>query len=270
MCLASPASGAGWPEGDRYRALPCRPTISCTADLVPPGTLEIEAGYLGRRVPPSGFIHAEPVLFKLTIVDWLQLQLGGNGKLLTSGEVGSEARYLDDIALGAKVHFLDQRRVTPSLAVSAALQIPSWDRPKSFPYAYDATFWFYASKDVQWLHVDLNGGVTVWQFDVEPSRQLFATLALGANIGSGFGLLMEGYAFENAGNIAPRDAGILQGLTWSPKPWVIFDIGIDKGLIPSTRTFSAFFGATVVVYDLWDDDTERTPKAAAYVPKRIR
>src|SRR5213593_3171815 len=98
LSVAAPLRAAGWPEGDRYRALPCRPSVSCTADLVPPGTLEIEAGYLGRRVPPGGFIHAEPILFKLTTFEWLQLQLGGNGKLVTTGQVESQARYLDDIS----------------------------------------------------------------------------------------------------------------------------------------------------------------------------
>src|SRR5262249_34542690 len=33
------AQAAGWPD-ERDRALPCRPTIACTAELVPPGTFE--------------------------------------------------------------------------------------------------------------------------------------------------------------------------------------------------------------------------------------
>lgn len=43
--LLAPATAraAGFPVDDD-RVLPCRPTIACTADLVPPGTLELETG----------------------------------------------------------------------------------------------------------------------------------------------------------------------------------------------------------------------------------
>jgi hypothetical protein len=37
-----PALAALWFNDDR-KALPCRPTIACTADIVPPGSFELEA-----------------------------------------------------------------------------------------------------------------------------------------------------------------------------------------------------------------------------------
>jgi hypothetical protein len=46
---ARPAHAAETPD-ERDKALPCRPTIACTADLVPPGTLDVETGALFRQL----------------------------------------------------------------------------------------------------------------------------------------------------------------------------------------------------------------------------
>jgi len=254
------ASASG-PVDEHHRVLPCRPTVSCTADLVPPGSLEIEAGYLARRVPRAGYVHSQPLLLKLSLLERLQLQAGTNGKVFTTGEVEREARYLDDISIALKPKLLDQTDLLPSVAISVALSIPSWDRHPDFPFAYDASFWGYASKDMGSLHVDINGGVNVWEFDLSPTYQPFATLAFAAPLAGGFGTLLEGYYFADAGKIAPADGGILGGLTYAPRSWLMFDLGLDEGLRVSTRKMSMFVGMTVIPYDFWDTDSEASARA---------
>jgi len=133
----------GGEDGD-MRVLPCRPTISCSADLVPPGALEIEAGYGARFVRYRGFIHSEPVLVKLTLLSWLQVQAGGNGLLFTTGDVSRSLYYFDDFTFALKAHFVDQSSMRPSVAASAAVNVPSFDRSDAFPFAYDGSFWAYA------------------------------------------------------------------------------------------------------------------------------
>jgi hypothetical protein len=246
---------AGAPE-ERHRVLPCRPTVSCTADLVPPGSLEVEAGYSARRAPPGGFVHAEPLLLKLSVLTWFQLQLGMNGEVFTTGEVARSQRYLDDISFGSKVKFVDQSSGWPSIAASAAVQIPSWDRPRNLPYALDASFWLYASKDDGPFHVDLNGGFNVWQFDVAPDSQAFVTLATSLAVTRRWGVLLEVYEMGDGGVVAPRDAGVLSGITFAPVPWLMFDAGGDYGLVRTTRAFTMFAGLTTVVWDFWDTHLE--------------
>jgi hypothetical protein len=251
VVLIEARAWAGFPD-ESYRVLPCRPTVSCTADLVPPGTLEIEAGYLGRSIRPGGFVHAQPFLAKLTLIERLQLQVGSNGKVIASGGSVSEARYLDDISIGLKTKFVDQTPLVPSMALSAAISIPSWDRHPDFPFAYDASFWAYASKDVGPFHFDLNGGLNVWEFDLSPTYQPFVSLALGAPLVGGFGAILEGYAFADGGTrIAPKDTGFLTGLTYAPEPWVMFDAGADLGAARQLREWSLFAGLTVIPYDFW-------------------
>jgi hypothetical protein len=250
--LAVSTAAAAEDSGEPMRVLPCRPTISCSADIVPPGALEIELGYAARHVRADGFFHLQPLLLKLTILRWLQVQLGTNGYVFTSGDVSRTLQYIDDVSIGLKVHFLDQTSVTPSLAASAALSIPTPYRNDTFPFAYDASFWLYASKDYGPLHVDLNGGLNVWQFDIDQrSLQPFVSLATAVALPLGFGAMAEGYWFDDGGPIALRDAGLLLAASYAPTPRVLFDAGIDWSFVPATRTYTLFAGVTFIPARLW-------------------
>jgi hypothetical protein len=255
-------------DSESMRVRPCRPTVSCSADLVPPGALEIEMGYAARRARPGGFIHAEPLLVKLTLVRWLQLQVGWNTYVFTTGDVSRSLRYYDDLSFGAKAHFVDQAGALPSLSASAALSIPSFDPAIDFPFAYDASFWLYASKDAGPLHFDLNCGLNVWEFDLpQRSVQVFGALATSAPIASDFGAMAEMYIFSDAGRIAPIDSGLLLATSYSPAPRVLFDAGVDVSFEPATRFYTLFAGVTFVPARLWGDarpTTTRTRRSLRY------
>src|SRR5271157_516705 len=135
----------------RDSAHPCRPTISCTADLTSPGTLEIEAGELASVA--SGGAHAAsfPVLLKQTFTPLLQLQVGSNGYTFLGPS--SRAHYLDNVVFGPKLHLHDQGAVRPSLAVSAQLGQPTFPAG-GHTRSEDAFFTAFASKDVGPIHGD--------------------------------------------------------------------------------------------------------------------
>jgi hypothetical protein len=258
LATARAALGGEDGEGGDMRVLPCRPTISCSADIVPPGAVEIEAGYAARFVRVRGLIHSEPFLLKLTLVRWLQAQAGSNGLLFTTGDVSRSLYYFDDFTFALKTHFADQSSIRPSMAASDAVNVPSFDRSDTFPFAYDASFWAYASKDfgapgeTGSVHVDLNGGVNVWQFDIpQRSVQTFGTLAVSTALAWHLGVMWELYGFTDAGRIAPKDSGLLMGLSYSPLPTVMFDLGGDVSVFPSTRKFTLFFGVTFIPFRLW-------------------
>src|SRR5271170_1145897 len=103
----------------RDGAHPCRPTISCTADLTSPGTLEIESGELASVASGGGHAASFPFLLKQTLTRVLQLQVGSNG--YTSLGPVPRARYLDNVVFGPKLHLHDQAGAWPSLAISAQL-----------------------------------------------------------------------------------------------------------------------------------------------------
>src|SRR5258708_16091005 len=134
--FATPSSAEVAPDPSD-RALPCRPTIACTADLVPPGVIELESGYLYRRLGDGANQSSSPFLLKLTLLEWAQLQLGSNGPTLASAPM--EARYFDDITGGSRT--------------------------------YDALLVVYVTKDIGWLHADWNVGVNAWRIEGAPLVQ---------------------------------------------------------------------------------------------------
>jgi hypothetical protein len=243
------------PPGDT-RTLPCRPTIACTADLVPPGAFELEAGTLFRRLGANGRQWTFPFLAKLTMADWFQLQVGSNGYSIAHGDV--PAQFLDDVQIAGKFHLLDQGGLIPSLSFSATASIPTF-QGQGYLRTYDALLTAYVTKDFGPLHADLNFGENVWRVEGDPRPQEFIALALSMNLPPPFGIMAEGYYFTDASPIAARDGGFLFAINHGPKPWLMFDLGGDVGMFPSTRAYSVFVGMSVVPVLLWK--SERTPPA---------
>ncbi len=240
------------PDG-RDKTLPCRPTIACTADLVPPGTFEVEMGALFRSLGDSAASRTRqwtfPFLAKLTMAPWLQLQAGSNGY---SGARGaSPENYFDDAIFGAKVHFHDQGPSSPSLALSGSVSVPTLRGQTGYVPTYDALFTAYVTKDVGLVHVDFNADVNLWRIDGTPLVQEVLALALTANLPPPFGVMGEAYYFSDAAPVAPRDGGVLFAFTHSPRSWLVFDVGADVGWFPSVRAYSVFVGASVIPAVLW-------------------
>ena len=245
VCLVTTAHAVEGPNDTR--TLPCRPTIACTADLVPPGAFELEAGVLFRSINGSGRQWTFPFLAKLTMSEWAQLQLGSNGYSFARGDV--PAQFLDDLTPGVKVHLLDQDSVLPSLSFSALASIPTF-RGEGYLRTYDTLFTGYITKDLGWFHADLNMGLNVWRVQ-DPRPQEWVALAISGNLPPPFGIMAEGYYFTNASPIATRDGGLLFAICHSPKPWLMFDFGGDVGYFPSTRAYSVFAGMSIVPMLFW-------------------
>jgi hypothetical protein len=245
LLCAAPAFAVEGP-GDEH-TLPCRPTIACTADLVPPGDLEVEAGYLLRRFKNTTLQHSTPLLIKLSLTKWLQLQVGSNGGIFTSGPP-APARYLDDVLVGLKLHFIDQQPRFPSLSFSATVSIPTPAQPPALR-SYDLEAIAYITKDIWKVHADLNLGLNVWQVSA-PLIQTWAALALSVELPRHTCVMAEGYLFGDAAPLAPRDTGLLVAACWSPRSYLTLDSGADIGL-GAARQLSAFVGMTVIPVRFW-------------------
>lgn len=226
-------------------ALPCRPTIACTADIVPSGTFELEAGYLYRRLAHDRNQSSLPFLLKLSLTDELQLQLGSNGPTF-----GTAQSYFDDVIAGLKLRLVRQGPRMPAIAVSAEVSVPTAEA-MGYLRTYDALLTAYVTKDLAWLHADWNAGLSVWRFDGTPLTQVWTALALSVPLGRGFGAMLEGYVFSDASPVSPRDAGILSAVSYQPRKWLVIDAGPDIGLEHSTRVASAFVGVTIDPVALW-------------------
>jgi len=226
-------------------AVPCRPTVSCTADLASPGTLEVEAGYYFQRNNDAVASRNFPFLFKQTLNKILQLQVGSNGlTVLTPG--GGMSPYFDNVVAGAKLHLGDQGKIAPSLAITALVGIPIHTNLAVLVTGH-------ASKDMGPIHADANVGLmaSTLNADNSPVSQAFFAVALSTTLPPPFGIALESYYFSDAPPMYPHDGGVRMAISVTPKPWLVLDFGGDVGFFPSVRSFSAFFGMTIVPVVFW-------------------
>jgi hypothetical protein len=232
----------------RDHALPCRPTVSCTADIAAPGTLEVESGLLFSKLDRQAREWSYPFLLKQTLTKLVQVQVASNGFTTVRGV--APAQYLDNVGVGAKLHVHDQGEIGPSLAVTAQLSVPTF-HSDGYLRIYDGFLTGHASKDVAWLHIDWNVGLSLWRLDGPPLAQGFTALAFSTSLPPPFAIAVEGYAFSDAAPIAARDGGILVAVGMTPRPWLVFDFGGALGLFPSTRSYGAFVGMTIIPVVWW-------------------
>jgi hypothetical protein len=232
----------------RDAAHPCRPTISCTADIVAPGRLEVEVGGLATSTAAGAHVLATPLLLKQTITPLVQIQVGSNG--YTWIGLPPETKYLDNVVFGPKVHLADQGDILPSLALAAQLGLPTLDAA-GYAHHDDAFVTAFASKDVGFLHFDWNVGAQLWGLEAAAATQLFTALAMSPALPAPFGFAVEGYCFSDAPPLAPHDGGVRSYVSVAPRPWLVFDAGGDVGFFPSARAYSLFLGMTVVPVVFW-------------------
>lgn len=221
--------------------LPCRPTIACTAEFVPTGRLEVEAGYAARR-GAFHFQHTTPLLLKLTVADWLQLQAGTNGWTYQP----ATARFLDDVWLLAKVALATQSERRPAVSASLAVGLPTKVGDLGYRPAVNVQGILYASKDVGWFHGDLNVGLNALDLDNTPRAQPFTAFSASTVVWRGLVPMAELYGFARAGAAAPRDAGFLAAIGIPTSRWGLLDVGGDVGIGGQDRRFTLFVGITAV------------------------
>lgn len=226
--------------------LPCRPTIACTAEFVPTGHLEIEAGYAARQ--GSGDLqHTTPFLLKLTVLDWLQLQAGTNG--LTYEPASS--RYIDDAFVLGKLALLTQADARPAVSVSLAAAFPTGVGNLGYQPTADAQAMIYVTKDLGRFHGDLNLGVNALRVDGSTRGQPFAAFSASTVVWGGLTPMAEIYGFAAAGDAAKRDAGFLAAVGIPTGRWGMLDVGGDVGIGGQARRFTLFVGITAVGPRLW-------------------
>jgi hypothetical protein len=81
--------------------------------------------------------------------------------------------------------------------------------------------------------------------------QPWASLVLSLALPRHFGVEVENYYFADAAPVAPRDGGLIVALQYSPKPWLVLDLGANAGYFQSQRSVSAFAGISMLPARFW-------------------
>jgi hypothetical protein len=232
--------------GDDDHAQPCRPTITCTAEIMSPGQLELELG--GQQAHASGAnAWSVPFLLKQGLSSWLEAQVGSNGFTLLRD--GVSLQYLDNVNVGPKLRFVEQGEVVPTLSASAQVSVPTF-AADGYAHVTDLLFVAYASKDIGPIHVDLNGGFNVLNLSGAVTQGTVSGV-LSKSLPLNLGVELEAYYLSEALPVLPHDGGGRAALTFSPKPWLVLDAGGDIGFFWSVRQYTLFAGLTVIPVVFW-------------------
>jgi hypothetical protein len=248
--LSSAAASAADLPGPGDKVLPCRPTVACTAEISAPGQVEVEAG-LQHKATSGGRADSAPLLFKLSLSENFQLQVGTPGPTLLSGDGSSS--YFDASQVLGKLALSPREGTT--LGATAAVNLPS---AAGIEKRTDGLFALLASQDLLGFHADLNLGLNVLGLG-QPgqSTQGWAALSVSHELPADLTGMVEGWHSTAAGDYTGKDGGFLFALGWSPMPWLCVDVGGDVAVFGSDRRFSAFVGVTVVPVDLWGGPQRR-------------
>jgi hypothetical protein len=232
---------------DDLRVAPCRPTLACTADLVPSGTLELELGYQLRRTDDSAiYQHSTPVLIKLPLASWIEAQLGTNGYTITP-----TAHYLDNITTGAKLHLVDQAGQRPSLALTVTASVPTASQ-QGYTRAYDLFASGHASNDYGKLHLDWLVGLNAWQLDGPVSYQGWTALAATYPLTDRLSAMLEPHYFTDAAPIAPRDAGVMAAVAYAIRPSLVIDTAVNV-VLANEGSVTWLLGISLAPVRLWGE-----------------
>lgn len=245
VVLLAARAGAEEPKS----LLPCRPTIACTAELAPEGTLQLELGYLRRALAGGVTQESIPFLAKLALADWLEAQVSSNGYTVSDGP--APARFHDNLQLGFKAS-RKGGTAFPTVGASLQLAVPTPGRQLGYLKATDALVTGYLTYMLPAnVEADMNLGANVFHIEGSAQTQPWAALALSRDLPLGLTAMAEGYRFGGALPYAQRDAGLLAALSWTATSWLVIDAGGDAGLFPRSRRFSIFCGLSLASRKLW-------------------
>lgn len=216
------------------KAQPCRPTVACTAELVPAGHAEIELGGFG-----SSDATSVNVLAKVSLLDWLQVQLGSDHFLRVEG---GQLTAIDGAVGFLKGRLLAQDGWVPTVSASLKVAMPTRPPLPAAQSSVDLGGTLHLSKDLGPLHADLNGTLLVAGLREAQGQ---GALAVSTGLPGDFGVALE--VHSTFGN--PRlsnDGGLRAVLTWSAADFLVFDLGGDLGFFRQTRAWSVFAGLVFV------------------------
>jgi hypothetical protein len=244
VLMTAPVLAADLP-GPGDRVLPCRPTVACGAGIAPPGQLALEAGVQHKNLAGAR-VDSAPLLFLLSLSENFQVQLGTPGPTFVSGSAGPQS-FLDASQVLGKFS-LPLGDGMPTLGATAAVNLPT---QAGVGKRTDALFALLVSQEVRGFHADLNLGLNLVAVDAQAQKQGWAALSVSHDLPFDLTGMAESWYSTAAGAAIGRDGGVLAAVSWSPRPWLCFDVGGDAAVFGGDRSFSVFVGVSTVLGNLW-------------------
>lgn len=223
-------------------AVPNRPTFATTAESVQRGVFEIEYGLEAA----SGHQNINGLL-KWGVLENLELRFANNPIERDAGIAGT-----GDSGAGFKYKVFRQTKKVPTFSILYTAAIPTAPASRGAG-AVGHSIQLLGSKDFGKHHFDVNEGV---QFVGRPAgsgfdRNYFTSLSYFYPFTRKWGVTGEvaGFSKTNAAN--PANMVVLEAITYSSSPRLVFDIGGYFGVYGNLPRFTFAAGLTYAIADLY-------------------
>ncbi len=226
-------------------AVPNRPTIASTAEVVQPGVLELEYGFEGG----DGHQNING-LVKFGLTKWLEVRVANNPILRDSGVFGT-----GDSGAGFKLRMFSQNQGwRPTVTVLYALTIPSASHGLG-AQAYGHAIQILVSKDFGKHHFDWNEGI---QLSGRPrplpsgyDRGYFSALSWSHPLRGKWAVTAELAGTSKINDATPGVMTILFAPIYNVSPRLVLDAGAYVAVYGNLPRVTAFFGVTYSIGDFY-------------------
>lgn len=225
-------------------ANPTRPTFSDNAHPMARGHLELE---LGGAFWEHDQI-ATPFLLKLGLADFAEFKLGGNG--LRYDGTGDGELGFDNLGLFTKLRFLEQRGMSPAMAVLIAVMLPT--ASDHFGAYTNLSLLLLMSGKFGPMSWDINLGLDMIDLGEEWGGVYYdlpAILAMSATIAGPFGVILEVADYIPLSD-QDNQLYVLGAFTWTFTPRLIMDVAFISNL-DGYPGWMITFGFTSTLTKLW-------------------
>lgn len=233
------------PAATEIVAVPNRPTIASTAEVVQPGVLELEYGFEGG----DGHQNING-LMKFGLTKWLEVRVANNPILRDSAVFGT-----GDSGAGFKLRMFSQNeKGRPTATLLYAVTIPSASHALG-TQAYGHAIQILVSKDFGKHHFDWNEGI---QLSGRPrplpsgyDRGYFSALSWSHPLRGKWGFTAELAGTSKINDTTPGVMTILFAPTYSVSPRLVLDAGGYVAAYGNLPRVTAFVGVTYSIGDFY-------------------
>jgi hypothetical protein len=233
------------PGAIEIAAVPNRPTIASTAEVVQSGVLELEYGFEGG----NGHQNING-LVKFGLTKWLEVRVANN-PILRDAEVFGTG----DSGAGFKLRFFsenDKWRPTTTLLYEATIPSASHNLGTQ---AYGHAVQLLVSKDFGKHHFDWNEGIQLMErqfpFPQGYDRGYFSALAWSHPLRGKWAITAELAGTSKISDAVPGEMTILFAPTYNVSPRLVLDAGAYFAAYGNLPRVTAFFGVTYSIADLY-------------------
>jgi hypothetical protein len=238
---------------DSIVANPNRPTVANPADITQYGVLELEYGWDRFWTEEDSDTQSVGGLVKFGMLCDIELRWGTTSFLSQTDASGTHHGFGDNW-LGPQIRFYRQTKRVPSLAFSYSVKIPSANAADGLGRGrVDHQLTFLAGKDIMHFHFDFNasqfliGRQNASGFD----RNQQLNLAFSHFIYRGLQFTGEFYGQTELNKTSPAFASSLWALTYTVRPRLVIDSGVESGLTSGAPRLHVFVGATYSIANLY-------------------